>query len=361
MNGYGDICGKLILFVGFVGHLGDHIITDAQPLNVNLALLIGHKVLAEGIAGDIRALHAEGKALQHAVIRSLFNANASGLCLVDKALSGLIFHDDGFTIFLNGEAIGFLIKEEALGGLGFLQRVIAVGQIIQLVDAVGQLLHLAHKLSATVYLKDCAAQMVVGIVLIHLGQLNAASNELVGDLDLDHSAVLIYLHSIRRLIQHISLRCSDFTNHILAIRDAREGKATVLCGNSGQNRLCAVCEEQADGSSGQRLAVLILLHAMDLPVDHLVGNALSVIDSKLHRGDFLTGIGKGHRVLLIGEHIVAIGADLPDIVAAEGNVASQRGFPVFIRRQNFQQPIGRDDAAVCCGQILSSIEAKGDG
>ena len=115
VNGYGDICGKLILLVGFVGHLGDHIIADAQPLDVDLTLLIGHKVLAESIAGDIRALHTEGKALQHAVIRSLFNADASGLCLVGKALSGLIFHDDGFTIFLNGETVGLLIKEEALG------------------------------------------------------------------------------------------------------------------------------------------------------------------------------------------------------------------------------------------------------
>lgn len=117
VNGYGDICGKLILLVGFVGHLRDHIIADAQALNVDLTLFIGHKVLAESIAGDIRALHAEGEALQHAVIRSLFNADASGLCLVDKALSGLIFHDDGFTIFLNGETVGLLIKEEAFGGL----------------------------------------------------------------------------------------------------------------------------------------------------------------------------------------------------------------------------------------------------
>ena len=31
VNGYGDICGKPILFVGFVGHLGDHIISDARP------------------------------------------------------------------------------------------------------------------------------------------------------------------------------------------------------------------------------------------------------------------------------------------------------------------------------------------
>ena len=42
--------------------------------------------------------------------------------------------------------------------------------------------------------------MMIGIVLIHLGQLNAAANELVGDYNLDHSAVLIYLHGIRRLI-----------------------------------------------------------------------------------------------------------------------------------------------------------------
>ena len=361
VNGYGDICGKLILLVGFVGHLGDHIIADAQPLDVDLTLLIGHKVLAEGIAGDIRALHAEGKALQHAVIRSLFNADASGLCLVDKALSGLGFHDDRLAVFLNGEAVGLLIKNEALGCFGFLQRVIAVGQIIQLVDAVGQLLHLAHELSVTVHPKDCAAQVMIGIVFIHLGQLNAAANELVGDLDLDHSAVLIYLHGIRRVIHHIALRCSDFTNHILAIRDVREGEAAVLCRNGGQDRLCAVSKEQTDGSSGQRLAVLILLHAVDLSVDHLVGNALSVIDGKLHNGDFLTGIGEGHRVLLIREHIVAVGADFLDIVAAEGNIALEHGFPVFVKGQNLNQSVCRNDRAVCCGKLLGGIEAEGHG
>ena len=328
---------------------------------MDLALFIGHEVLAEGIAGDIRALHAEGEALQHAVIRSLFNANASGLCLVDKALSGLGFHDDRLAVFLNGEAVGLLIKNEALGCFGFLQRVIAVGQMIQLIDAVGQLLHLAHKLSATVYLKDCAAQVMIGIVFIHLGQLNAAANELVGDLDLDHSAVLIYLHGIRRLIQHIALRRGDFTDHILAIGDTCKGEAAVLCGNSGQNRLCAVCKEQADGSSGQRLAVLILLHAVDLSVDHLVGNALSVIDGKLHNGDFLTGIGEGHRVLLIGEDVVAVGADFLDIVAAEGYIALEHGFPVFVKGHDLDQSVRRNDRAVRCGKFLGGIEAESHG
>ena len=203
--------------------------------------------------------------------------------------------------------------------------------------------------------------MVVGIVFIHLGQLNAAANELVGDLDLDHSAVLIHLHGIRRLIHHIALRRGDFTDHILAIGDTCKGEAAVLCGNSGHNRLCAVCEEQADGSPGQRLAVLILLHAMDLSVDHLVGNALSVIDGKLHNGDFLTGIGEGHRVLLIREHIVAVGADFLDIVAAEGNIALEHGFPVFVKGQNLNQSVCRNDRAVCCGKLLGGIEAEGHG
>ena len=63
--------------------------------------------------------------------------------------------------------------------------------------------------------------MMIGIVLIHLGQLNAVANELVGDYNLDHSAVLIYLHGIRRLIHHIAFQRSDFTNHMFAIRDTR--------------------------------------------------------------------------------------------------------------------------------------------
>ena len=163
------------------------------------------------------------------------------------------------------------------------------------------------------------------------------------------------------LIHHIALRRGDFTDHILAIGDTCKGEAAVLCRNGGQDRLCAVSKEQADGSSGQRLAVLILLHAVNLSVDHLVGNALSVIDGKLHNGDFLTGIGKGHRILLIGEHIVAVGADFSDIVAAEGDIALEHGFPVFVKGQNLNQSVRRNDRAVCCGKLLGGIEAEGHG
>ena len=100
---------------------------------------------------------------------------------------------------------------------------------------------------------------------------------------------------------------------------------------------------------------------MDLSVDHLVGNALSVIDGKLHNGDFLTGIGKDHRILLIGEDVVAVGADFLDIVAAEGNIALEHGFPVFVKGQNLNQSVCRNDRAVCCGKLLGGIEAEGHG
>ena len=100
---------------------------------------------------------------------------------------------------------------------------------------------------------------------------------------------------------------------------------------------------------------------MDLPVDHLVGNALSVVDGKLYHGIFLTGIGKGHRILLIGEHIVAVGADFSDIVAAEGDIAFEHGFPVFVKGQNLNQSVCRNDRAVCCGKLLGGIEAEGHG
>lgn len=46
VNGYGDICGELMLLVGFVGHLGDCIIADAQTADMDLTIFIGRKVLA---------------------------------------------------------------------------------------------------------------------------------------------------------------------------------------------------------------------------------------------------------------------------------------------------------------------------
>ena len=100
---------------------------------------------------------------------------------------------------------------------------------------------------------------------------------------------------------------------------------------------------------------------MDLPVDHLVGNALSVIDGKLHNGDFLTGIGKDHRILVIGENVVAVGADFLDIVAAEGNIALEHCLSVFVKGQNLDETVRRNDRAVCCGKLLGGIEAEGHG
>ena len=58
---------------------------------------------------------------------------------------------------------------------------------------------------------------------------------------------------------------------------------------------------------------------------------------------------------------MAVGADFLDIVAAEGNIALEHGFPVFVKGQNLNQSVCRNDRAVCCGKLLGGIEAEGHG
>ena len=70
-------------------------------------------------------------------------------------------------------------------------------------------------------------------------------------------------------------------------------------------------------------------------------------------------LGEGHRVLLLGENVVAVGADFLDIVAAKGNIAPERGLSVFAKGQNLNETVRRNDSTVCCGEFLYGIEAEG--
>ena len=58
---------------------------------------------------------------------------------------------------------------------------------------------------------------------------------------------------------------------------------------------------------------------------------------------------------------MAVGADFLDIVAAEGNITLEHGFPVFIKRHDLDQSVRRNDRAVCCSKLLGGIEAEGYG
>ena len=113
MDGDGHIRRQNIGLVGLVGDLRNHIVADAQTVNFDLPVLIGHIVLGESVAGDVSAAHPEGKALQPVVLRGFLNAEAAGLRCVHEALSGLVFYDDGSTVFCDGESINeFYIAEE---------------------------------------------------------------------------------------------------------------------------------------------------------------------------------------------------------------------------------------------------------
>ncbi len=70
---------------------------------------------------------------------------------------------------------------------------------------------------------------------------------------------------------------------------------------------------------------------------------------------------KYNGVLFIGEDIVSVGGQLFEIVAAKRQIGFADGVPVFVHRDNLQQAVGGNDAAVSCGQLLGGKQSKGHG
>ncbi len=91
VNCDGYIVGKHICLGRVICHLGDHIITDTQAIDIDLSVFVGYIGFGEGVTGDIRTLNAKGEALKLAVLGGFLNAETSGLSFVDKALAGLVF------------------------------------------------------------------------------------------------------------------------------------------------------------------------------------------------------------------------------------------------------------------------------
>jgi hypothetical protein len=157
VNRDGHIIGEHICLCRIVRYLRDHIVADTKSVNIDLSVFIGYIGPGEGVAGNIRALHFEGEALKLTVLGGLLDSETAGLCLIDKALAGRVFNNNRCAVFLDGEGVGFLVKIEPVGSLGFLQGVFAVFEIVQFVYAVGELLQLANRFAVLIHLKFRAA------------------------------------------------------------------------------------------------------------------------------------------------------------------------------------------------------------
>ena len=143
-------------------------------------------------------------------------------------MSGLVLNNYRYAVFFDGEAVGVFVEIEAFRSFCLFQRVLAVLKVVEPVHTVRKLFHNSDQRIAGVNLKDRSGQMMVGIILVHLGELHITPNECIGDFNFNNCSVHIDLYRIRSLIQHIAFRGHDFSDHILAVRYVLEGEAAVV-------------------------------------------------------------------------------------------------------------------------------------
>ena len=372
-DGHDLIRGQHIGFGNLVLHLGHAIIPAAQALNEDFAVLIR----GEHLLIAIRPGHPEGESLDLLVRRSLEDLECAGLRDIDEVLAGLVLHDYGFAVFRDGEIIGVFVQIEALRRFHLAYKVISIGQITHLIDAHADLRHLAElfiiliplliAFAVLVDFKLSAGQLVFGIVLVHLRQLNSAANQGVYDLQLDNRADFGNACLIALDRKDIAGRRGNLMHDPSTIGDFGKRKAAVLGRGGSHNgsslgKLCHVRLKQADQRTGQCVARIVLFHTVDLTVDDLVSDGIAIVGMDLHHGDLAASIVKGNGIFLVREQIVLVGRQLFQIIlAVHREVGPDGGAAVGVDRNDLYEPIDGDRAAIGGSQFLRSIQAKGDG
>ena len=165
-------------------------------------------------------------------------------------------------------------------------------------------------------------------------------------------------------VQHIPCRCRNLPHDIGSKRHVLKGKRPVLCGYGHKqggfpSKFLRACRKQADGGIFQRLVLRVYLDPLNPATEQLVVNGFPVLHMDAHKCRILPLIGKLHRVFLIGEDIMLVGAYLFHIVAAKRQVACEKCHAVRVAEHNLNQPVCRDDVTVGSSQVLRRIQPKG--
>ena len=278
-------------------------------------------------------------------------------------------------------------------GVAFIKCLIAVGVLIKLKDSAGQpveewIIHsvLAGIIIGAFYrLVSLIFRSVFPVLLdrlqfVHsLGLDNLHRTVDQGIVDLDFNGLPIGADIDMVLFRADGVqgrRAGNLLDDPMTERHILKGEGSVFPGSCHKEGIF-FCKFLRAGSkqANQRalqgkvltaFGVLAVFHTVNAPADHLIGNGLAVIDRNRYQADFLPGIRKDYRVLLIGKHKCLIGGALLDIEAAKRQVGGKGSRILAGRvlhrrnRHNFQKPVLRDHAAVRRCQVRGSIKPKGN-
>ena len=186
--------------------------------------------------------------------------------------------------------------------------------------------------------------------------------------DFDHIAVFVNLNGIDSLVFQIASRRSKLAHGIAAVDNILKGEDAIVVRLSSQQRVILgeagfVCTEEAEQSARNLVAGFTVdLIALDDAVDQLIGDFLAAVRSDVDGGSFLACVVKHHRILFIGENVMAVCADFFHIgLSTNRKVCAESRMTVLITRDNLKPPASGDAAAICGNDFLGGEQAKVDG
>ena len=247
---------------------------------------------------------------------------------------------------------------------------------VQLLVAVGILIQFKYRTGEE-------AQESILLVALHSGrfihrlglvELHLSADQDIIHADFDCLAVHTDINMVFLRAHRIERGRRNFLYDPGAVRDILKGKAAVLTGGYGKQRVSlgkflGIRRKQAHDRAGQlhilaAVRTLSIFHAVNAPAEQVIGNSLTLIDKNLYQRRLLARILKDYRVFGIGKHIGAVCGALLHIVAAKRQIGIKAS--VIAARlicgngDHFQKPACRDHAAIRSGQVSGSIQPKGN-
>ena len=247
---------------------------------------------------------------------------------------------------------------------------------VQLLVAVGVLIQFKYRAGEEAQESILLIALYRGRFIHRLGlmELHPSTDQGIIHADFDCLAVHADINMVFLRAHRIERGSGNFLYNPVAVRDILKGKAAVLAGGYGKQRVffgkfLGIRRKQAHHRAGQfhilaAVRALAIFHAVNAPAEQVIGNSLAVIYQDRDKSGLLARILKDYRVFGIGKHIGAVCGALLHIIAAKRQIGIKAS--VIAARlicgngDHFQKPACRDHAAIRRRQVSGSIQTKGN-